>query len=274
MALFSKLTALSGFIIHFATIGGRIYIMDRPPVGSLYESLLFVSLIIAALSLFLSTRKNGLSSLAGGVGLCLFILFIAPYIAPQGDDFEVLVAVLNTNFWLTTHVLCITLGYACCIMTSLLSHLYLLKEACPKTSANGAISLKTIHQFALFSLLLTAVGTILGGIWADQSWGRFWGWDPKENGALLIVLWIIWLLHGRYGALISPSLYAAGLAFLNVIVALAWFGVNLLSVGLHSYGFTSGLALGLSLFCAIESFLISILYFAGRRNMSPQEKKA
>jgi hypothetical protein len=95
---------------------------------------------------------------------------------------------------------------------------------------------------------------------ADQSWGRFWGWDPKENGALLIVLWLIWIQHGRIAGRLSRFAFLAAVAFLNVIVAIAWFGVNLLGIGLHSYGFITGIALALALFCAGEILLIAILW--------------
>ena len=109
------------------------------------------------------------------------------------------------------------------------------------------------------------MGTVLGGIWADQSWGRFWGWDPKENGALLIVLWLIWVLHGRVSGQLKQLAVLAGLAYLSVIVALSWFGVNLLSVGLHAYGFTDSAAYGLLGFIGLETFVIVLLAFKARQ---------
>jgi cytochrome c biogenesis factor len=109
----------------------------------------------------------------------------------------------------------------------------------------------------------------LGGIWADQSWGRFWGWDPKENGALLIVLWLIWVLHAKLSGDLNRILMLAALSFTSVIVALAWIGVNLLGVGLHSYGFTEGLFWGLGIFVAFEIILIT--YLSLRSNQ--QEKR-
>jgi ABC-type transport system involved in cytochrome c biogenesis permease subunit len=88
-----------------------------------------------------------------------------------------------------------------------------------------------------FATLFSFVGTILGGIWADQSWGRFWGWDPKENGALLIVIWNSILLHARWAGLVKTRGLAVLAVFGNVVTAWSWFGVNMLGVGLHSYGF-------------------------------------
>ena len=109
----------------------------------------------------------------------------------------------------------------------------------------------------LVALFFTLFGTILGGIWADQSWGRFWGWDPKENGALLIVLWHVMMIHMRLSGMVKAPGFALGMVLNNIIVALAWFGVNLLSVGLHSYGFASGIAVNLGLFIVFE-FLFGI----------------
>ena len=109
-------------------------------------------------------------------------------------------------------------------------------------------------------LLFTTLGTILGGIWADQSWGRFWGWDPKENGALLIVPWLLMLLHGRIGGLVKPLGFSSGLVLGNITVALAWFGVNLLAVGLHNYGFTKAIAVNLTIFCVAEAIFALIGY--------------
>ena len=121
--------------------------------------------------------------------------------------------------------------------------------------------IKNTKMLLILALLFTIIGTVLGGIWADQSWGRFWGWDPKENGALLIVLWIIWLLHGRISGHLNEVKSMIGMACLSIIVVLAWFGVNLLNVGLHSYGFISGVATGIAAFCCFEILLIGGLAY-------------
>ena len=115
-------------------------------------------------------------------------------------------------------------------------------------------------------LLFSFLGTMLGGIWADQSWGRFWGWDPKENGALLIVLWVALLFHARLDGMIGPRGLAAGAVLGVNVVLTAWLGVNLLSVGLHSYGFTSGLAAVFFAAIAFEcAFAVTAWFLARRR---------
>lgn len=250
--------AAAGALTHTAAIAMRVYILERPPVGTLYESVLFVALVAVATALIAARRQPVLMGAAAAAGAGL--LFIAPLLIRGGDTLPVLVAVLNTNFWLATHVIIITAGYAFSLLCAIAAHIWLGARAMGR-----AHSIVPMHRLGLLALLFTAVGTILGGIWADQSWGRFWGWDPKENGALLIVLWLVWAMHGRRAALLSPALYAVTLAGTAVIVALAWFGVNLLNVGLHSYGFTSGIAAALATFCAAEGALIGALYYGGRR---------
>ena len=250
---------------HLFGITARVIILDRPPVGTLYESVLFVALICAFSGWIASIiRRQDLAALAGAIS-ALGLLFLAPIIVPEGETLEVLVAVLNTNFWLATHVTIITAGYGMCVLAACMAHFYMaLRLKYPNGTPQISALYKSIYKVSIIALLLTAVGTVLGGIWADQSWGRFWGWDPKENGALLIVLWLIWLQHGRLGGNLRDLPFMAGIAYLNVIVALAWFGVNLLNVGLHSYGFTSGIALGLGVFCAAETLILGGLWFAVR----------
>jgi cytochrome c biogenesis factor len=107
-----------------------------------------------------------------------------------------------------------------------------------------------------FATFFSFIGTVLGGLWADDSWGRFWGWDPKENGALMIVLWNALLLHARWGGLARERGLALLAVFGNIVVSWSWFGVNQLGVGLHSYGFTSGVALTLVLFALSQLVVI------------------
>jgi ABC-type transport system involved in cytochrome c biogenesis permease subunit len=114
-----------------------------------------------------------------------------------------------------------------------------------------------VYGIVCFATLFSFTGTVLGGIWADQSWGRFWGWDPKENGALLIVIWNAIILHARWGGLIKQrglmSLAVGG----NIVTSWSWFGTNMLGVGLHSYGFTD------AAFWALIVFVLSQLAMIG-----------
>ena len=242
-----------GFVLHNAVLIMRVFILARPPTGTLYETLLFGSAIIVMVGLlvwWVNKKQNILPLICAGSAA--FLLFVSRGFI-QGDSLNVLVAVLNTNFWLSTHVTCIIIGYGFCIITAMVAHVALAFHV-PDIK-------KTMLPLALCALLFTSVGTLLGGIWADQSWGRFWGWDPKENGALLIVLWLAWVLHGRVSGHFKERSFAAALALTNIMVAVTWFGVNLLGVGLHSYGFISGIAWGLGSFIVIQIVIVLFLYF-------------
>lgn len=251
-----------GCCAHALAITLRILVLERPPVGTLYESILFVAFICVLCGLVYEYFRRDKAGLLAAGASGTFLLFIAKSFTGE-DNMQVLVAVLNTNFWLATHVLCITIGYAWCLFASFLAHLWLFRKATGKDETTLTIPVKMI---SLIALLFTATGTILGGIWADQSWGRFWGWDPKENGALLIVLWLLWALHARIAQQINDKLFMALISALSIIVGIAWFGVNLLNVGLHSYGFISGVATSLGLFCAIELALITYLFIGGKKH--------
>ena len=242
----------------------RMIIMARPPVATLYETTIFVSLIAVILCLiFEARRKDGMALLTASI-IGSVLLFISTRYAADGDTLQMLVAVLDTNFWLATHVVTITMGYGATLSAGCLAHLYLIRAAAGREGNTGL--LKTVMATGLVAMFFSILGTILGGIWADQSWGRFWGWDPKENGAMLICLWLLFCFHGRLTGQLSPLWFAALMALGNIIVALAWFGVNLLSVGLHSYGFTQqGIALALGMFCAVELILVGGLVLLAKR---------
>jgi len=254
-----------------AALTCRVLILQRPPVGTLYESMLFVGLIVAFTAL-MATRRTQLPALiAGGALLPTALLLLAPFVQQDGETLTMLSAVLNTNFWLTIHVLCITAGYGACLATAVLAYYMLATHG---TRHDQSARLPLLHKLSLVALLLTAVGTLLGGVWADQSWGRFWGWDPKENGALIIVLWLIWIHHSRLAGQIKPLTFIAGMAALAIVVAQAWFGVNLLSTGLHSYGFIEGIAAALFGFTALNLLAIAILWVLARKRNAPQVRHA
>lgn len=259
---------VSGVSIHFVMILIRCLIMERPPIGTIYESIIAVSFCLA-LFMVLSDWVKRLSFDKGmKVAVLLFstfLILLASLIGQNGSTLMVLDAVLNTHFWLATHVVVITLGYAASVLCGLYAFVLLGKLAFLK---DHVVKLdqeyKYLYALSILALMLTTTGTLLGGVWADQSWGRFWGWDPKENGALLIVLWLSWLVHARITKLISNYMYAVLMTPIISIVALAWFGVNLLSVGLHSYGFTQGLASLLFGFILIQILASCILVWQTR----------
>ncbi len=266
---------LTGIAFHIAGLAIRMIIMGRAPVSNLYESIVFVSVTAAISGLVLELmRRDGMGILLGSIAGAV-LHFVAFSRATDGDTMGMLVAVLNSNFWLSTHVVTITIGYGTSLVAGLGGHIFLIYQAFrPREGAQLETLYRNMIGLTLVALFFTLFGTILGGIWADQSWGRFWGWDPKENGALLIVLWQLMLLHGRHNGLFKPRGFAFGLVLSNIVVAVAWFGVNLLNVGLHSYGFTSGAAMTLALFCGAELLFGTLFYLLALRHGDDSAKSA
>lgn len=240
--------------VHTFALIARIYISGRPPVTNLYSSAVFIGWGCVVLGLMLERIYrlgvgNVLASIAG-----FATLLIAHFLAGDGDTFTVLQAVLDTQFWLATHVVCITLGYATTFMAGLLGMFYILRGVLtPSLSASVAKDVtRMIYGTLCFALFFSFVGTVLGGLWADDSWGRFWGWDPKENGALIIVLWNALVLHARWDGMVKERGLAVLAVIGNITTSWSWFGVNELGVGLHSYGFTEGVLLSLGVFVASQ----------------------
>ncbi|MDA7503854.1 cytochrome c biogenesis protein CcsA [Planctomicrobium sp.] len=252
-------TIATVFVIHTAALLGRIYISGRPPVTNLYSSAIFIGWAVVLGSLILEKiSKLGAASLVGAdVG------FLSLRIADtlSGDDtFVVLEAVLDTQFWLATHVVCITLGYATTYLAGFFGILYLLAGIfTPKLDKTMAKEVsRMIYGVLCFATFFSFVGTVLGGLWADDSWGRFWGWDPKENGALIIVLWNALVIHARWGNIVKDKGSAILVVLGNIVVSWSWFGVNELGVGKHSYGFTQGVLAWLTVFMASQLLIASL----------------
>ncbi|MGB0372399.1 MAG: cytochrome c biogenesis protein [Opitutales bacterium] len=243
------------FTIHTMGILVRMYIHGRPPVTNLYSSAIFVGWGSTLLCiLFERFWRNGIG-IASASLIGWITLIVAQGLAMDGDTLEMMRAVLDSNFWLATHVIVITFGYSATFVAGFIGIFFLVKGIFSTDfdtkAANGANSM--VYGIICFAALFSLVGTILGGIWADQSWGRFWGWDPKENGALLIVIWCAIILHVRWGGLAKPRGIMVLCIFGNIVTAWSWFGTNLLGVGLHSYGFTDNGFTNLVMFVASQA---------------------
>jgi len=239
------------FLLHTGALWMRMEISGRPPVTNLYSSAVAIGWACALFGLVIEAiYRLGLGNVLASVAGFVTIL-IAGLLASGGDDtVGVMQAVLDTQFWLATHVVCISLGYAATLVAGLIGLLYIVLSNCtPSMNERSSKDLgRMIYGVVCFAIFFSFVGTVLGGLWADDSWGRFWGWDPKENGALMIVLWNAIVLHARWDKMVGDR----GLAVLalggNIVTAWSWFGVNQLGIGLHSYGFTSGVVRSLMTF--------------------------
>ena len=247
-------------LVHTWALGSRMHIQGRPPVTNLYSSAIFIGwgCVLGCLMLE-AVYKNGIGNIVGSITGSLTLL-IAQHLSAEGDTLEMMQAVLDTNFWLATHVTCVTLGYTATFVAGFLGIVYVIMGIVTTTLTPERDKSLTqmIYGVVCFAMLFSFVGTVLGGIWADQSWGRFWGWDPKENGALLIVIWNAIILHARWGGMAKNR----GVALLsiagNMITGWSWFGTNQLGVGLHAYGFNDQLAWGLTAFWLSQLGLIGV----------------
>jgi len=247
-------------LVHTLGLIGRIYISGRPPVTNLASSAIFIAWGGVVLALVAEIYfKNGIGSAAAAV-MGFASLLIAHYLALDGDTMKVLQAVLDTNGWLASHVVIVTLGYSSTFLAGLFGIIYIMRGVFTDTltKEEGRNLTRMTYGIVCFSVLFSFVGTVLGGIWADQSWGRFWGWDPKENGAVLVVIWNTLVLHARWAGWMRDRGLAVAAVFGNIVTAWSWFGTNNLSIGLHSYGFTSAAAMWLSLFVGSQAVLMLI----------------
>ncbi len=250
---------VAGAVIHTAGLASRVILQGRPPVTNLYSSAVFVGWGAVILGVIIERmyRRGFATAVAAASGFASLI--VAHHLSGSGDTMEMMRAVLDSNFWLATHVITITIGYSGTFLAGAIAIGYTLRKHVarrPDPATTKAL-VATTYGVICFALFFSFVGTVLGGIWADQSWGRFWGWDPKENGALLIVLWNAIILHARWGGFVRERGIMAMAIFGNVITSLSWFGVNMLGVGLHSYGFMD------SAFWSLTGFIGSQLAIMG-----------
>ncbi|KXU37954.1 cytochrome C biogenesis protein [Cephaloticoccus capnophilus] len=261
---------LCAFIATSAGIATRMWLEGRPPVTNLYSSALFVGWGAVLLCLVLEALyKNAIGSVAAGL-IGFSTLLIAHHLSLGGDTLEMMRAVLDSNFWLATHVIIITIGYSATFLAGFLALIYILRGCFTRSldRPTAAALSRMVYGIVCFATLFSLVGTVLGGIWADQSWGRFWGWDPKENGALIIVIWNAIILHARWGGLVRQRGLMCLAVFGNIVTAWSWFGTNMLGVGLHSYGFMDAAFWWLSAFVISQLAAIALALL---RPISPQK---
>jgi len=247
-------------IIHTIGIIFRIYIIGYAPVINLYSSAVFVGWGAVLLAIVLeSVFKNSIGNATAAI-IGFSTLLVAHHLSTGGDTLEMLRAVLDNNFWLATHVIIITLGYSATFLAGSIGFIFILMSVFSKRiDKKMAKTFSTmVYGIICFATLFSFVGTILGGIWADQSWGRFWGWDPKENGALLIVIWNAIILHCRWGGFVRARGTMMLAIFGNVVFSWSWFGTNMLGIGLHAYGFMDKAFTYLVAFMSLQVLVIAI----------------
>ena len=235
--------AILALAFHASGIVMRCLIAGRPPVTNMYESIIWVSFAVSFFGMIFFVRYRTPVYLLAAVPVTLLALLLVhqmPIAMPSSID--PLVPVLRDNFWLTIHVLTITLSYAAFALAMGFGHILLWRYARNPAGARADSPMHFwLYRVLQLGVLLLAAGTILGGVWANYSWGRFWGWDPKETWALIALLCYLTALHGRLAGWWTEFglVVASVVCFLAVLMA--WYGVNfVLGKGLHSYGFGIG----------------------------------
>lgn len=236
---------LGAFCVHTFMLALRCFILGRPPVSNMQETVIYVPWIASWLAAFWAIRyKEALPGLLGAL-LATVLLMI-----PLNEGLENVQPVLDSNFWLIIHVMMIVASYGVLILGGLFAHIYLLN----KNERAFSFILPTLY----IGVALLIPGTILGGIWAHESWGRFWDWDPKESWAFISAAIYLMFIHAwRYGK-IGKTILACGAIVGLMAISFTWYGVNyILGTGLHSYGFGNGGEIYYWLFLIIETGIIS-----------------
>ena len=232
-----------GFAFHSLGMLLRSYIMSRPPVSNMFETVIWVPFVALIVGFLFYLRGNKWPFIASAIlsFICLLLTSLAPEVLD--GRLQPLEAVLRSSFWLTTHVLTITMSYSFFFLAFVLGDMiliyYLLQ---PKKALSFAKKMyQPTYRLIQWGVVFLTGGTLLGAVWADYSWGRFWGWDPKESWALISLLAYLAILHGKLIGWITPLRMAISVVLMFFLVIMAWYGVNfVLGAGLHSYGFGSG----------------------------------
>ncbi|MBS1970434.1 MAG: cytochrome c biogenesis protein CcsA [Bdellovibrionales bacterium] len=233
-----------GFVLHTFGFIVRMYLMDRAPVTNMYETVVWMSwgaVVFAAILEII--YKYRFIFFAGTLGAMVALIIADSAPAVLDPTLQPLEAVLRSNYWLTVHVMTITISYAAFFLAFVLGDIgliYYIKGEEKNHEKIKAIA-NSVYRAMQIGVAFLAPGIILGGIWADYSWGRFWGWDPKETWALIALLGYLAVLHGRLGGWFRNfGMIAAGVVTFSLVI-MAWYGVNfVLGAGLHSYGFGAG----------------------------------
>ena len=254
-------TILLAFTAHSLLLLARIYISGRPPVTNLYSSAVFIGWG----GILFGVVLEWLFKIGIGNAVAAFSGFSSAWIASfletnGGDTMGVLSAVLDTQFWLATHVVLVTLGYTATFVAGAIGTIFILMGVCTPALTKDVRknAYRMMYGTVCFAIFFSFIGTVLGGLWADDSWGRFWGWDPKENGALIIVLWNCLVMHARWGGMVKDRGFAILCVMGNVCTAWSWFGVNELGIGLHNYGFTEGVLKTLIIYAVSQMGLVAV----------------
>ncbi len=248
---------LIGFLFHSGGLGLRWAIAGRAPVSDMYESLVFMSWGVMAIGIVLEFVYKTRFFVFGASLMGFLALMFSEHL-PLDSSINPLVPVLAHTSWLSIHVMTIMLSYSAFALAMGLAHIVLgIQIFRPgKTLVLRELS-SLLYKTLQVGILFLAAGIAFGAIWANESWGRYWGWDPKETWSLITFFVYMIIIHARFAAWIGNF----GLAILSITgflsVVMTYYGVNyILASGLHSYGFSSGGMLYAVLYGVVELAII------------------
>ncbi len=232
----AKYLLIAGFIFHTFGLLLRWYISGHAPWSNGFESMIYIS--FATILAGIIFAKNSSMTISATAILAALTLFIA-HLSWMDSQISNIVPVLK-SYWLTIHVSVITASYGFLGLGAILGFINLILFILRKNSKFLDLSIKEltyINEMSLIvGLILLSIGNFLGGVWANESWGRYWGWDPKETWTLVTMLIYIFILHMRFIPNFN-SIYIFNImslvGFASVIMT--YFGVNFYLSGLHSY---------------------------------------
>lgn len=231
----------SGFLLHLAGIGLRWAIAGRAPVSNMYESLVFMGAGAIALGLIpeLFLRKRYLGLTAGMIG---FLTLAFAENLPIDATISPLVPVLANTYWLSVHVMTIMLSYSAFALAMALAHVAIALQLFKPAHDEGRRTVTSlIDKMLQVGLLFLAAGIACGAVWANESWGRYWGWDPKETWSLITFFVYLAVVHARFAGWLKDFGLAASTIVAFMSVVMTYYGVNfVLAAGMHSYGFAEG----------------------------------
>ena len=252
----------------------RVMISGRAPITNMYETVLFSGYGALVISMIIGHFKKEKVFVYMGLGynFCTLMMInfahgmLSPSISP-------LVPVLRDNFWLSTHVTTIIMSYGALALSWILANTIIVKKFFSNLTTKDELYYNDVMYTSLkYGVVMLAAGILLGGVWADYSWGRFWGWDPKETWSLIVLCFYMAILHGKYTNWIKPQHFSHLVAGAFMSVMMAWFGVNyILASGLHSYGFSEGGAYFLGTFFTIQIAILAITVKNFKNNNTPKE---
>ena len=227
------------FVIHTFSLGLRWYISGHAPWSNGYEAMLYISWsIILAGILFARSSELAVATTGLFAGITLFVAHLS-WLDPQ---ITTMVPVLKSN-WLTVHVSVITASYGFLGLSTLLGFISLIfyimlgnESKREQISVNILESTRISQMSMIVGLSLLTLGNFIGGVWANESWGRYWGWDPKETWTIVTIAVYVFATHMRFvPALKSNFLYNVVSVIAYSSVIMTYFGVNYYLSGMHSY---------------------------------------